>query len=242
MRGWPQGQRRRGLVGALAIAALLLLIPAAVGLEGRGEIGSRPSLIQTAAGATITMSVGAGGALAFSPDAVPTSGQSLISPGEAVTIDITNLGTIPHTFTLSSLVNYTLPYSGNTNLTGTFLVSHPPYYSINISGTQGSVTVASFTAPTGIGSYQWFCTEPGHFAAGMEGFLGVGITVGPPPPPPSIGTPVFIIAGVVVGLVILAIVLGFVVGKREGSKYEMPPERLGYPETPPETPPSKPPQ
>jgi hypothetical protein len=240
MRGWPQGRRRRGLVGVLAIAALLLLLPAAFGLAGRGEIGSRPSVIQTAAGVTIMMSVGPGTALKFSPDAFPMSGQSIISPGEAVTVDITNLGSLAHTFTISSLVNYTLATTSG-NLTGTFLVAHPPFFNINISATLGSLTVASFNAPTVIGSYQFFCTETGHFAGGMEGVMGVGETVGPPPPLPSIGLPVFIIAGVVVGLVVLAIVLGFVVGKREGSKYEMPPERLGYPESPPETPPSNPP-
>jgi hypothetical protein len=241
MRGWPRGRRRRGLVGALAIAALVLLLPAAIALEGHGEIGSRPAVIQTAAGATISMSVGVSGGLNYDPDAFPTSGQSLISPGEAVTIDIINLGTLAHTFTVSSLVNYTLPTTAG-NLTGTFLVTHPPYYTINISATQGGMTVASFVAPKTLGSYQYFCTETGHFAAGMEGVMGVGITVGPPPPPPGIGTPVFIIAGVIVGLVILAIVLGFVVGKREGARHEMPPERLGYPETPPETPPLKPTQ
>ena len=239
MSGRPPNGRRRGVIGALAISCLLLLLPATLLLSGTGEIGSRPAEVQTAAGVTITMSVGANGGLVFSPDAFPTSGQTLITPGESITIQITNLGTIPHTFTLSSLVNYTLPYSGNVNLTGTFLVSHPPYYSVNISDTQGSVTTATFTAPATIGSYQFFCTEPGHFASGMEGLMGVGITVGPPPPPPSIGLPVFIIAGTIVGLVILAIVLGFVVGAREGSKHEMPPERLGYPE--PSTPGAAPP-
>ena len=224
-------------MGVAAIAALLLLVPAALALDGNGSIGSRQLVVRTVAGTTISMSVGSGGELVFSPDDI-----SNIAPGTSVTIDITNLGSIPHTFTLSSLVNYTLPSAGNTNLTSTFLVTHPPYYSVNISGTQGSLTVASFTAPTAIGSYQFFCTEPGHFASGMQGLLGVGVTVGPPPAGPGIGLPVFIIAGVIVGLVILAIVLGFVVGKREGSQHEMPPERLGYPEMPPENPPSKPPQ
>ena len=31
-------------------------------------------------------------------------------------------------------------------------------------------------------------------------------------------------------LTVIAIVLGFVVGRRKGSEFEMPPERLGYPE------------
>ena len=224
----------------MAVSALLLLLPASAALQGGHSIASEPLVVRTAAGVTIQLSVGSGGALVYTPDAFPTSGQTIISPGESVTIDITNLGSTPHTFTVSSLVNYTLPFSGNMNLTSTFLVTHPPFYTINIPGTPGTdVATASFNAPSVVGSYQFFCTEPGHFAAGMEGVMGVGVTVGPPPPPPGIGLPVFIIAGVIVGLVILAIVLGFVVGKREGSKNEMPPERLGYSEMPPEAPSGK---
>lgn len=222
-------------MGAVAISALLLLLPVAVTLGGSHQLGSRPLVVQTAAGMTIQMSVGANGAFAFAPNAI-----SNITPGESLTIDITNLGSLPHTFTLSSLANYTLSYAGNTNLTSQFLVQHPYYFSINIPDVQGSVTPATFTAPTKIGSYQFFCTVPGHFNSGMEGFLGVGVYVGGGAPPPGIGVAVFIISGTIVGLVILAIVLGFVVGKREGSKHEMPPERLGYPEPAPQSPPSKP--
>lgn len=234
MRERPLGRPSRGVIGAAAVVALLLLLPSAFALEGARAIGSQPMVVHTAAGTVIPLTVGASSApFSYSPPDI-----SNIAPGSNVTIDITNLGSTPHTFTLSSLVNYTLPSSGNTNLTS-FIASHPPYYSINIPGTPGTdVATAVFTAPTTIGSYQFFCLEPGHFAEGMTGFLGVGVSVGPPAAPPGIGLPVFIIAGVIVGLVIMAIVLGFVIGRREGSKHEMPPERLGYPETPAESPPS----
>ncbi len=228
MTGWPRGLRRRRVLGAVAVSALLLVLPSALSTLGTSSVSSRALVIHTDSGTSVSMSVGANGALAFAPDTI-----SNVVAGSTVTISITNLGTLPHTFTLSSLVNYTLPYANNVNLTDTFLIQHPPYYSINISATQGGVTVATFTAPSAIGSYQFFCQIPGHFASGMEGFLGVGISVSPPAPAPGIGLPVFIISGTIIGLVIIAIVLGFVVGKREGSKYEMPPERLGYPETPP---------
>jgi hypothetical protein len=237
MSGWPQGWRRRRLVGAVAVSALLLLLPAALVLVGTGDLGPRQLIVHTAAGTTIQMSVGANGGYTFAPDALPN-----ITAGSNITIDISNLGNIPHTFTLSSLVNYTLPYVGNTNLTSQFLVQHPAYYSVNIpAGPCSNCAIANFNAPMVKGSYQFFCIESGHFASGMEGFLGVGVFVGTPPPPPGIGLPVFIISGVIVGLVILAIVLGFVVGKREGSQHEMPPERLGYPETLPQNPPIRPP-
>jgi plastocyanin len=223
------------MAGAAAISALLLLLPVALAMHVTGSLGIRPLVVHTAAGTTVSMTVGAGEAFAYAPNAI-----SNVMPGSNVSISITNLGSIPHTFTLSSLVNYTLPYSGNMNLSTVFLVQHPPLVNVNISGVQGSVTSVSFVAPAKIGSYQFFCTQSGHFASGMTGLLGVGITVGPPGPGPGIGVDVFIISGVIVSLVILAIVLGFVVGRREGAKHEMPPERLGYPETP-EEPPAKPP-
>lgn len=224
------------MAGAAAISALLLLLPAALLLQTTGDIGSRPLVVHTAAGTQVTMTVGSGGQFIYTPADI-----SDVVAGSNVTIDITNLGDVPHTFTLSSLDNYTLPYSGNTNLTSQFLVQHPAYYNGNITGSTGALTVVQFTAPSLDGSYQFFCTQTGHFASGMEGFLGVGISVGPPQAPPGIGVDVFIISGTIVGLVILAIVLGFVVGRREGPKHEMPPERLGYPETPPEPAPAKPP-
>jgi uncharacterized cupredoxin-like copper-binding protein len=236
MVGTPRGGAVRRIAAALAIGGLLLIFPSALAAAGTGAIGSHPLVVHTAAGTFVQMSVGANGALAFTPNAI-----SNVAPGSAVSIEITNLGAIPHTFTLSSLVNYTLPYVDNNNLTSTFLVKHPAYFSINITGTTGAVVWANFTAPSTIGSYQFFCQIPGHFPSGMEGFLGVGISVGGAPAPMGLGLPVFLIAGTVVGLVILALVLGFVVGQREGPRHAMPAERLGYPEEAAHTPPAGPP-
>lgn len=230
MSGGPWGARRRRFAGAAVVSALLLLLPAALAFHASGiGVSSRPLVVHTAAGTSVTMSVGSNNQFIFTPNDI-----SNVVPGSNVTIVITNLGDVPHTFTLSSLDNYTLPYSGNVNLTSDFLVAHPPLVNKNISGTSGAQVTVQFTAPPKIGSYQFFCTQTGHFAAGMEGFLGVGISVGPPPAPPGVGDAVFIISGVIVGLVILAIILGFVVGRREGATHEMPPERLGYPETAPD--------
>ncbi|MCI4353029.1 MAG: plastocyanin/azurin family copper-binding protein [Thermoplasmata archaeon] len=236
MSGGPRGWRRRSLAGAIGVSVLFLLLPAAVATGGTGLLSSRPLVVHTAAGTTVQMTVGAGGGFVFTPDTI-----SNVAPGSTVTIQIRNLGTVPHTFTLSSLVNYTLPYASNTNLTSVFLVQHPALVSVNIPDVQGGVTPVTFTAPTTIGSYQFFCQVPGHFATGMEGLLGVGISVSGPGAPPGIGPPVFIISGTIVGLVIAAIVLGFVVGQREGTKHEMPPERLGYSEISSPTVPAKPP-
>ncbi|MGI0054034.1 MAG: hypothetical protein ACRECR_07270, partial [Thermoplasmata archaeon] len=80
-----------------------------------------------------------------------------------------------------------------------------------------------------LGTYEFVCEIPGHFQAGMFGFMGSGVAVGAPAGPP-VPTGLYIITGVIVGLVVIAIALAFVVGKRRGDTDRMPPERLGYPE------------
>ncbi len=232
--------RRRGTRRALAAVSasvLLLGVTVAAFLGGAGGLHflEKPLVVRTAAGASISMTVS--DALAFTPNAI-----SNLVPGSSITVTIQNLGHFAHTFTVSSFVNYTLPYLNNNNLTaaGGFLTQHPALFSGNITASQGSVTPFTFTAPSKIGSYQFFCTISGHFPLGMEGFLGVGVAVGSVSVNTGPGLPVFIISGVIVALVVLAIVLGFVVGRRKGSRHEMPPERLGYSETTPSKPPDKP--
>ncbi len=231
---------RRGTRRALAAvsASVLLLgvtVAAFLGAAGGLHFLEKPLVVRTAAGVSIPMTVS--DALAFTPNAI-----SNLVPGSSITITIQNLGHFAHTFTVSSLVNYTLPYLNNNNLTaaGGFLAQHPAFFSGNIPATTGSSVSFTFPAPSKIGSYQFFCTISGHFPLGMEGLLGVGIAVGSVPVSTGPGTPVFIISGVIVALVVLAIVLGFVVGRRKGTQHEMPPERLGYSETMPSAPPDKP--
>jgi hypothetical protein len=111
--------------------------------------------------------------------------------------------------------------------------------SVNVTGS-GDQAHASFTSP-GPGWYEFVCLEPGHFQEGMYGYIAFGMALPTNLTPASVNTgpgiAVFIISGTIVALVLVAIVLGFVVGQRKGSKFEMPPERLGYPEPPAPPPP-----
>lgn len=119
-----------------------------------------------------------------------------------------------------------------------------PKYLVNINATGPGNFVGNFTSPTNASWFEYVCTESGHFALGMYGFIAFGmalpanISFGIPSTGP--GTAVFIIVGTIVALTVIALVLGFIVGKREGARHEMPPERLGYPE--PGAPPARPPE
>ncbi len=220
---------RRTVALSLAISASLLFIPWVGILQGAEPAGVH-------AGASTSQTITVDTAFAFTPN------NFEVTPGSEVTLTLTQLDSVEHTFTLSSVANYTF---GTTNTTSTDLTSffskHPPIVSVTFGTTPGWTTTVTFTAPP-LGVYEFVCEIPGHFQAGMFGFMGSGVSVSGPAPP---GVPVglYIITGTIVGLVIIAIVLGFVVGQREGSKHEMPPERLGYaePKTPADAPGRPPP-
>lgn len=163
-----------------------------------------------------------------------TLSSNEVQPGETVDVSLIQTSSTVHTFTLLNATNFQFNWSSSSSDSlphiYAFLHAHPPLVNFTF-GAAPATGSASFVAPA-FGEYEYLCLEPGHFAAGMWGLLGsgeagsggaAGTNDGP-------GTPVFIIAGTIAGLVVLSIVLAFVVGQREGSKHEMPPERLGYPE------------
>ena len=94
-----------------------------------------------------------------------------------VEISVTNLGTLAHTFTLSPTANYTLTTIG-------YLAAHTPLVNLSLNGTGGQEVNGSFTIPAP-GIYEFVCTQSGHFAQGMFGFLYAGVPVPPPPAAPS---------------------------------------------------------
>lgn len=139
-----------------------------------------------------------------------------------------------HTFTILGWEGVVIPSSwGATQLSGlAYGRAHPYIANINASG--AGTYAGNFTSPASPGWYEFVCTEGGHFQLGMFGFISFGealpanLTV--TAPATGAGLAVFIIVGTIVTLTVIAIVLGFVVGRREGAQFEMPPERLGYPE------------
>jgi len=97
-----------------------------------------------------------------------------------IAVLVTNQGSLGHTFTLVPQSNVTL---SPTNYTAYFAV-HAPLASVNVPALTGGSVWANFTI-TAPGVYEYICEISGHFAAGMYGFLYVGVPVPAPPPPPS---------------------------------------------------------
>ena len=210
------------------VVVVLIVVLAAIGWYGFIVPAANQQLAAPAAGnlpssVTVTAS---NFAFAVSTNEVATN--------STITITFINTVTTPHTFTLSSIQGVAISQSVYANNVSDYFTHHPYYVSQELTS-PGQVTF-NITAPA-TGWYEFVCTISGHFGLGMYNAIGFGV-----PAPANltgggttvqVGWPVYVIAGTIVGLVVLALVLGFVSGQRKGSRHEMPPERLGYPEEPP---------
>ncbi|HXQ95244.1 MAG TPA: hypothetical protein VN864_08800 [Thermoplasmata archaeon] len=206
---------------ALLVVALVLTIGLVPSLSG--SRGSAPSSgVRTDANGVDFLNVSVSNDLTFATNI------NEVQPGDSVHVVVTQLGNIPHTFTLSPTAGFTFPSTDSSGDLSSYFSAHTPLVNVQISATTGATAFANFTAPP-VGVYEYVCTQTGHFPS-MAGLIGSGESPGSLTSNNGPGAPVYIIAGTIVVLVVIALVLGFVVGKRRGSADEMRPERLGYPE------------
>ena len=208
------------LVGAAAIA-LVITAPA----RAASSVETDP---------TGAFSVTAVSGFSFTPN----SFQQLPT-GANITVTFTDNDAIDHTFTIIGKQGWVIPSSYSSGQIESLAYGDAPkalFPGLNASavGKPGDQLTGTFTSPSTPGWYEFVCTEPGHFQNGMYGFIAFGmnlpgnLTVSSASTDP--GPAVFIIVGTIVALTVIALVLGFVIGRRRGATYEMPPERLGYPE------------
>jgi plastocyanin len=224
----PYGRRR-----AIALGLSVLVVTGV--FLGLGTVRSASARPMNADGST-AVAVTASNGYAFTPNAIEQ-----VATNSTVTVTFTDGSPLSHTFTIIGREGWMIPSSySQSELDELAWGSSPAHLvNVNVSGS-GDREAATFTSP-GPGWYEFFCAEGGHFAEGMYGFIAFGmnlpsnLSVSSPATGP--GAALFIILGSIVSLVVIALVLGFVVGRREGSKHEMPPERLGYPEPPSPEPP-----
>lgn len=148
--------------------------------------------------------------LRFTPSVVYVNTST---SGTPVTIDlqVVNLGSFAHTFTLSPFTNYTV---GNSNYSA-FFTAHAPLSNVNVGSGAGTSVWANFTilAP---GIYEFLCEVQGHYPNGMSGLLYVGVLPPPPVATPSTALvqPVLLLgAGVLVGVGVVLIVAATYAGR-----------------------------
>jgi len=144
-----------------------------------------------------------------------------VTPGASVHLVVTQEATFPHTFVLSSLVNVTIPTTDDATQLDEFFTDHPPLVNLSLPGTPGVQAFANFTAPP-VGTYEFVCAIPGHFQAGMYGFLdstsqtaSASASGGVPP--------ALIVGGAVAGVVVVVAVVLLAVRRRSRRSPPPPP-------------------
>ncbi|MGI0052796.1 MAG: plastocyanin/azurin family copper-binding protein [Thermoplasmata archaeon] len=162
------------------------------------QSGMHGTLVVGAGAPSQTLTDQALAALAFSPSVLVVNQTTY---PVTIGIEVTDVGALIHTWTLAGLSNVTLT---PTNFT-TFFTAHPPL--VNLQVASAGITYNASFVIDGPGVYQFICEEPGHFAAGMDGFLYVGVA------PPATAAPlssalvqvdVLVLAGI---LILVAVVI-----------------------------------
>lgn len=224
--------RGTGRSSIALVVAVLLVGGGLVALDESAPARAASAIhVNTSSSLQVTAEAG----FSFTPNAF-----EMVPTNTTITVTFTDNDVLDHTFTIIGRQGWVVPgsYTSGQILALAYGGAPPNLFNANATATTGSTpqVIKTFTSP-GVGWYEFFCTEAGHFQSGMYGFIAFGenlpanLTVSSPSTNP--GVAVFIIVGTIVAMVVVALVLGFVVGRRRGSTYEMPPQRLGYPE--PET-------
>jgi uncharacterized cupredoxin-like copper-binding protein len=132
--------------------------------------------LNTTAGPGVKLTEQTSDQLRFLPDqlVVNTSSYPVV-----VDVQITNAGSDSHTWTLAPQADV-FPTSQNYS---DYLKLHAALANAQITG-PGAVAWANFTIAQQ-GEYEYFCTISGHFAAGMNGTLFVGVQPPAQAAPPS---------------------------------------------------------
>lgn len=175
------------LVAILLATALLPALAAAV---------PRPA-------ASDVLAVDATSALMFTPDALS------VTPGQLVELEVTQLANFNHTFTLSSVANYTIPTTDTPAQLDAFFIAHPPLVNLSLGDVPGVTSFTNFTAPSA-GTYEFVCQIPTHFQTGMHGVL----TSGTPSTSSSSGLSTTTLLAIVGIVVVVIVVIGVVLMMR----------------------------
>lgn len=136
------------MVGWLALA-VVTLAPGTVAASGLSMM--TPSAHSEPAAASVTVNITATTDISFVPDAFS------VQPGESVHLIVTQAADFEHTFTLSSLANFTIPSSDTPSEVAAFFNAHAPLVNLSLGSTAGSQHPVTFTAPSTPGTYEFVC-------------------------------------------------------------------------------------
>ncbi|HTP54170.1 MAG TPA: sulfocyanin-like copper-binding protein [Thermoplasmata archaeon] len=127
-------------------------------------------------------------------------------------IEVTNLGTLGHTFTLVGQPGVNITTVG-------YFQSNSPLVNVTIPAEAGKSGFGNFTLMAA-GVYEYVCTVQGHFQNGMFGYLYAGVPVPPGPAPLSTAiVDAWILGGsaALLGIGLLFVVVAGFTGRFPGS-------------------------
>jgi len=146
-------ERSAGSTSKVAVALLVLgmamLVPGVVAAAGLAP--SAASTQPAPAATSVVVSITATGDLSFAPDSFT------VTPGESVHLIVTQAADFEHTFTLSSVANFTIPSSDSPGEVAAFFNAHPPLVNLSLGTSAGSLHPFNFTAPSTPGTYEFVC-------------------------------------------------------------------------------------
>ena len=153
----PFSRRALGGAAVLLLVALTAFVPGAAAVPAVSG-----SSVHSATPSSVTIDITATTDISFAPSSFT------VSPGESVTLVVTQAADFAHTFTLSSVANATIPSSDTPSQVAAFFNAHPPLVNLSLGSTAGSQHTATFTAPSTPGTYEFVCLI--HFPA-MTGVM-----------------------------------------------------------------------
>ena len=137
------------IVGPVVLLLLAALAPGAVAASV--QTATAPAgLVEPSAG-PVTVNITATEDLSFVPDSFT------VLPGATVHLIVTQAADFEHTFTLSSVANFTLPSSDTPGEVAAFFNAHAPLVNLSLGLTAGTVHSVTFTAPSTPGTYEFVC-------------------------------------------------------------------------------------
>ena len=160
-----------------------------------------------ASGAAVPVTEQTNDQLRFVPDTLVVNATSY---PVRVAVQITNIGSSPHTFTLEGQSNNTLNPGNFTQ----YFSAHAPLADVALNSA-GATVWANFTV-TKPGVFEYVCRVPAHFAGGMFGWLYVGVAPPPSAAPPATGivqVGILIGAGSLLGVGLLFTLAGAYTGR-----------------------------
>jgi plastocyanin len=123
----------RQFLGACALCTLFV-----VSLSGCGSSDSPDPPTSSSGSSGEAIEVVLMDTMTFEPSSIT------VSPGETVTLNVTNEGALPHNFSIEGL-------------------------DVDVDVAAGETETATFTAPSSPGEHKIFCNQMGHEGAGMVG-------------------------------------------------------------------------